>query len=188
METKNAPHTAGNPAARSIDWTPYLVGTGIGVLSWVAFAVAHDPLGVTTAYSRFASLFALPFLGESGVAGNPYWKPMPFAFDYSMIFLVGLVLGSFTSALFKRSLRIELMHNNWRNRFGGSLAKRFTVAFFGGAILMYGARLAGGCTSGHAISGGLQLALSSWVFLIGIFTSGILSAAILFGSKKGERQ
>ncbi len=184
MENRNA-----QPAATGrMDWTPYLAGAGIGVLSWVAFAVAHDPLGVTTAYSRFASLFALPFMGHAGVAANSYWKPMPLSLDYSVVFLIGLMLGSFTSALLKGTLHVELMHNIWRERFGGSLVKRFVVAFFGGAILMYGARLAGGCTSGHAISGGLQLALSSWVFLLVIFASGIVSSAILFGTRKGDRQ
>ena len=175
------------PAARRIDWTPYLSGAGIGVLSWVAFGVARDPLGVTTAYSRFASLFVLPFLGQAGVAHNSYWKPMPFRLDYSVIFLVGLMLGSFVSALLSGGLRIEWMHNNWRERFGGSVAKRLLVAFLGGAIIMYGARMAGGCTSGHAISGGLQLALSSWIFLLVMFATGIVFSALLFRSRKGGR-
>ena len=41
-------------ARRKLDWSPYLVGAGIGVLSWIAFGVVKDPLGVTTAYSRIA--------------------------------------------------------------------------------------------------------------------------------------
>jgi uncharacterized protein len=46
--------------------------------------------------------------------------------------------------------------------------------------MLFGARLAGGCTSGHGISGGLQLALSSWVFMISLFSSGIIIALILY--------
>ena len=45
---------------------------------------------------------------------------------------------------------------------------------------MYGARLANGCTSGNGISGGLQLALSGWVFLTVMFPTGILTAFLLF--------
>ena len=45
---------------------------------------------------------------------------------------------------------------------------------------MYGARLANGCTSGNGISGGLQLALSGWVFLVVMFPAGILTAFLLF--------
>jgi uncharacterized membrane protein YedE/YeeE len=54
------------------------------------------------------------------------------------------------------------------------------VAFLGGVIIMYGARMAGGCTSGHGISGSLQLAVSSWVFFLTMFAFGIGTALILF--------
>jgi hypothetical protein len=54
-------------------------------------------------------------------------------------------------------------------------------AFAGGVILMFGARLAGGCTSGHGISGSLQLALSGWAFFASVFLSGILTAFLIFG-------
>ena len=69
----------------------------------------------------------------------------------------------------------------WAERFGSTPAKRFAGAFFGGILLMIGARLAGGCTSGHGISGALQLAVSSWIFLITIFVSGIAAAVVLYG-------
>ena len=187
MGSSAASHLHHPSRARRIDWSPYLTGIGIGVLSWVAFGVAHDPLGVTTAYSRIASVFALPLMGSSGVAANSYWKTMPLSLDYGVVFLGGLMLGSFFSALFAGSLRIEAMHSNWRERFGHSVAKRYVAAFFGGGILMYGARLAGGCTSGHAISGGLQLALSSWVFLIVMFASGLAISAIVYSAGKGGR-
>lgn len=187
MKINRASHSPDQQSIRLIDWSPYLCGIGIGILSWVAFGLAHDPLGVTTAYSRVASLFALPILGSEGVARNSYWKTMPLSFDYGVIFLGGLMLGSFFSALFAGGLRIETMHSNWRERFGGSVAKRLAVAFFGGTILMYGARLAGGCSSGHAISGGLQLALSSWVFLIVMFASGLAISALIYGFGEGGR-
>jgi uncharacterized membrane protein YedE/YeeE len=48
---------------------------------------------------------------------------------------------------------------------------------------MYGARLAGGCTSGHGISGSLQLAVSSWTFFLTMFASGVLTALVLFRSR-----
>lgn len=180
---KSAAETSVQAANRRIDWSPYLAGIGIGVLSWVAFAVAKDPLGVTTAYSRVASLFAVPILGVDGVARNTYWKAMPLSLDYGVVFLGALMIGSFASALLSGSLRIELVPGNWRNRFGGSVAKRLVASFLGGAIIMYGARLAGGCTSGHAISGGLQLALSSWVFLVVMFLSGLALSALMYGGK-----
>ena len=73
----------------------------------------------------------------------------------------------------------------WRERFGGSVAGRMAVAFVGGAVAMYGARMAGGCTSGHGISGGLQLAVSSWTFVAVMFATGIATAAVLFRGSRG---
>jgi len=60
------------------------------------------------------------------------------------------------------------------------VAKRFVAAFLGGIVIMYGARLAGGCTSGHGISGGLQLAVSSWLFLAVMFGTGLGISALMF--------
>ncbi len=167
-------------AARRIDWSPYLVGAGIGILSWVAFAAFGDPLGVTTAYSRVASLFALPVIGADAVATNSYWKAMPLKWDYGVWFLVGIPFGAFLSAVLSGTWKLELVPEVWKERFGPSVVKRFAAAFLGGIVIMYGARLAGGCTSGHGISGGLQLALSSWVFLIVMFATGLVVSALMF--------
>ena len=165
---------------RPVDWSPYGVGVGIGMLSWVAFAVFGDPLGVTTAYSRIASLFAVPVIGADAVAANSYWKSMPLKWDYGVWFLVGIPVGSFLSAILSGTWRLELVPEVWKERFGPSVAKRFIAAFLGGIVIMYGARLAGGCTSGHGISGGLQLAVSSWLFLGVMFATGLGVSAILF--------
>ena len=170
-------------ATRRIDWSPYLVGVGIGVLSWIAFAVAKDPLGVTTALSRVAAPVASPFIGADAVASNSYWSPMPFSWDYGVLFLVGTMAGALVSSLVTGTFHIEVVPRFWKERFGGSIVKRFVAAFLSGAAIMYGARLAGGCTSGHGISGGLQLALSSWVFLVVMFASALAASALVFGRK-----
>jgi uncharacterized membrane protein YedE/YeeE len=164
----------------SIDWSPYLAGAGIGVLSWIAFAIAKDPIGITTAFGRVAGVVAIPVLGAEAVAKNSYWAQAPFAFDYGVLFLIGVMLGAFASAIASGTFRLELVPEVWKERFGGSVLKRFAAAFLGGAVIMYGARLAGGCTSGHGISGGLQLAVSSWVFLGVMFASGLIVAAAMF--------
>jgi uncharacterized membrane protein YedE/YeeE len=51
-------------------------------------------------------------------------------------------------------------------------------------VIIYGARLADGCTSGHGISGSLQLAVSSWTFFLVLFAAGIATAWVLFRSPK----
>jgi uncharacterized membrane protein YedE/YeeE len=172
-----------NAAERRTDLSPYVIGAAIGVLSWVAFAVAREPLGVTTALSRAAAPVAGLFLGADAVAKNSYWAPMPFSWDYGVLFLVGLMGGAFVSSLAGGTFRFETVPRFWRERFGGSVAKRFAGAFLGGAGMMFGARMAGGCTSGHGISGTLQLALSSWLFLVTIFASALIASRIVFGPR-----
>ncbi|MCC6234735.1 MAG: YeeE/YedE family protein [Verrucomicrobiales bacterium] len=161
-------------------WNAYWVGAGIGVLSWVAFAVVNQPLGISTALSAASGVCALPVMGVEGVAQNAYWAKTPFKWDGGMLFLVGTFLGSFLSAWTSRTWRWEIVPSTWAGRFGSSGGKRLAAAFIGGAIIMYGARLAGGCTSGHGISGSLQLALSSWTFFLTMFGSGVVTAWLLF--------
>lgn len=179
----------GAVVARRIDFTPYLVGIGLGILSWIAFALAKEPLGITTALSRVGEPVAAAAIGEKAAASNAYWAPMPFAWDYGVLFLVGVLAGAFVSSLATGTLRIEAVPRFWRERFGPSVVKRLVAAFLAGAAIMYGARLAGGCTSGHGLSGGMQLALSSWVFLVVMFASALSASALIFGRQtKGERR
>ena len=164
-----------------IDWTPYLAGCGIGLLSVLVFVVVNKPLGITTEFSSLGALIMAPIMGETFVAQNSYWKATPFSWSYGTYFLIGVVLGGFLSAAAARRLRFEAVPKVWADRFGPSVAWRFLWAFIGGTIIMFGARLAGGCTSGHAISGGLQLALSSWVFIVVMFLSALITARVLYG-------
>jgi len=68
----------------------------------------------------------------------------------------------------------------WATQFGPSRIKRLSAAFAGGLLLLFGARLAGGCTSGHMISGISQLAVGSLIFGIVTFSVAILTAKFLF--------
>lgn len=160
--------------------TPYLVGAGIGVLSWIVFAVVNAPIGMTTALSEISGAALSPVIGAETVAANTYWAKTVPAFDYGMLFLIGTLIGAAASALATGTFRLEAVPQVWRERFGSSPLNRFIAAFLGGVIIMYGARLAGGCTSGHGISGGLQLAVSSWIFIAVMFTAGLATTAILY--------
>jgi hypothetical protein len=158
----------------------YLIGAGIGVLSWIVFVVANNPLGITTALSQVSGGAAIPILGADAVATNTYWAKNVLQIDYGTLFLVGTMLGGMLSAVISGVWKLESVPTIWAKRFGPSVVKRYLVAFVGGVIAMYGARLANGCTSGNGISGGLQLALSGWIFLAVMFPAGILTAFILF--------
>ena len=68
----------------------------------------------------------------------------------------------------------------WAERFGESVWLRLSVGFLGGGLMAFGARMAGGCTSGHGISGAMQLSVGSWIALLGFFVGGIATAMLLF--------
>lgn len=162
-------------------WNPYLVGALIGVLSLLTFSIADKPIGMSTGIAQASGACALPFLGGEGVAANAYWakKAIP-QWDYGSLFVAGTFLGALLSALMSGGFRITKVPEVWRERFGPSVVKRFAAAFLGGVVILYGARLADGCTSGHGISGSLQLAVSSWTFFLVMFASGIATAFVLF--------
>lgn len=162
-------------------WNPYLVGVGIGVLSWAAFAIADKPIGVTTALSQCSGVVARPIIGSEGVRANAYWARNPPAWDYGTLFLFGIALGSLVAAAASRDLKIEVVPAVWRERFGWSPGGRLLAAFVGGALVMYGARMADGCTSGNGISGSLQLAVTGWTFFITMFITGVATARLMFG-------
>lgn len=161
-------------------WHPYCVGAMIGVLSWAAFAIVNQPIGMSTAISQASGAAACILVGDEAVNENAYWKKFEPRWDYGTLFLAGTFGGALVSALVGRTYRLEVVPQVWRNRFGPSPVKRLAAAFLGGVLTLYGARLAGGCTSGHAISGALQLALSSWTFVFVMFAAGIATALILF--------
>jgi uncharacterized protein len=161
-------------------WNSYLVGIGIGLLSMAVFWLADKPLGMSTALSQASGACAAAFAGWENVGKNAYWAKNIPAWDYGTLFLVGTFLGALVSALIGRSFKVESVPSVWKERFGPSVPKRLAGAIVGGILVMYGARLAGGCTSGHGISGSLQLAVGSWTFFIVMFAAGAATAFLMF--------
>lgn len=98
-----------------------------------------------------------------------------------------LVIGVFAGAWISSRLSGDRAERSvpplWEWRFGKSTGKRLAAAFGGGALMMFGARLAQGCTSGHGISGALQLALSSWIFVVLLFAAGTAMTFALYGNE-----
>jgi uncharacterized protein len=175
-----------NPLAMK-SWSPYAVGIGIGVLSWLAFATADQPLGISTAFEHTAALgekAAVPQAEQS----NPYFakkaeegKPPKIGWEWMVV--LGVFLGALLSSWWSGDRSSEPVPAMWRERFGGSVPLRLAAAFFAAALMIFGARLAGGCTSGHGISGNLQLAVSSWVFTAVFFAAAIITSLALYGRK-----
>jgi uncharacterized membrane protein YedE/YeeE len=162
-------------------WSPYVVGALLGLLTWFTFGVAHKALGVSTNFSQAVRLVEEAVAPEhaKGVAYFADYK-VPKAIGWEAAIFVGLIVGVAVSAWLSKDQSGAQLPELWVQRFGPSRWKAYGLAFLGGAILIYGARLAGGCTSGHGISGSLQLAVSSWVFFLSLFVSGVATAFVLF--------
>ena len=173
-------------------WSPYWVGAGIGVLSWITFGLMGKALGVSTTLVRAAGTLE-KIVAETHVYSNEYFirylgtavDPKP-VFEWQFALVVMLVLGAFFSAWLSGEKLREEVPRLWEWRFGSSRRLRNAVAFLGGAVLLFGARLAGGCTSGHGISGSMQLAISSWSFFLSMFVAGVVTAFMLYGKNGGD--
>ena len=164
-------------------WSPYVVGTGIGLLSWATFLFMDKALGTSTTFVNAAGALE-GTVAPDHVESNSYFakylvstadKANP-VFDWQFALVVMLIVGAFMARKLGSASKPELVPPTWAAAFGPSKTKRFAGAFLGGVLLLYGARMAGGCTSGHGISGGLQLAVSSYLFMAGMFAAGIATA------------
>lgn len=160
-------------------WSPYLVGAGIGVLSWLAFLFLDKPLGCSTAFSHTAGLLG-GIVCKERVRRNPYYQKTPPAIDWQWMLVVGILLGALASSCLSGQFRVAWVPDLWAARFGGGAMGRWLAALAGGVCMGFGARWAGGCTSGHGISGILQLAVSGWVSAACFFIGGIATAMAVY--------
>ncbi len=157
-------------------WSPYVVGALIGVLVWLTFLLSDKPVGASTAYARVAGLIGMIFAPRH-TESLKYFQDTKPRIDWEVMFVVGAIGGAFLAAWHGSELTGEWLPPMWEARFGASsLPLRLAITFAGGAFMAFGARMAGGCTSGHGISGALQLSVGSWVALVCFFIGGMAVA------------
>ena len=177
-----------NPLRMKV-WSPYLVGAGIGVLSWLTFATVNRPIGITTAFEYSAALTeqaAAPQVAQPYLDAKAKDNKAP-KIDWEWMLVLGVLIGAYASSRMPGDRAPEeKVPPLWRSRFGDSPGVRYVGALLGGLIMMFGARVAQGCTSGHAISEVLQLALSSWIFAPVMAVAGMAVAFLIYG-KEGRR-
>lgn len=160
-------------------WSPYLVGTLIGLLSMATFYFSNKPLSVSTAYARLAGLVGNLFSKEHTENLKFYQDTKP-KIEWGEMLVFGMLLGAFIAAVTGSEIADAWVPELWKHRFGADVLFRQGIAFVGGAMMAYGARLAGGCTSGHGISGALQLSVSSWIALVCFFIAAVATAHLLY--------
>lgn len=160
-------------------WSPYVVGIGIGILSGFTFLISKKPIGCSTAFARTSGMVEKIFRGKK-VTEKLYYQEVKPIIDWEWMLVLGIVIGSLISSLLSGDFHWQWVPLRWASTFGSNALVRILVAILGGVCLGFGARWTGGCTSGHGISGTLQLALSSWISAICFFIGGITTAFLLY--------
>ena len=169
---------------RKEEWSPYVAGILLGVVGVLAVLLSNSLLGASGAFENIAGLIGKAVAPQA--FDNMYFNfIMPPGITWGVILLVGVffggMLGAFSSGTFKWRL---VSDDQWKKVFGPQVWKRWVLAFLGAIVLEYGAGIAGGCTSGLAISGGMLLAPAAVLFIGGLFASGLLSAMVVY--RKGS--
>ena len=129
-------------------WNPYLAGVLAGILMILSVWISGKFFGTSTTFVRVAAVIEesvgidtstnLHFTEKKGKYGA---GALP---DWQLMFVFGILLGAFVSARSSGDFKLQTVPDMWRKRFGSGPAKRGVVAFFGGVIALFGARLAGG--------------------------------------------
>lgn len=161
-------------------WSPYLAGAGIGVLMILAFVLANRPIGCSTAYLKASGMLGR-LVAPERTGATEYYRRFTPTIDWQFMIVPGIIIGAFLAAWLSGTFRIEVIPGFWADRIGTSVALRWAVGLAGGILLGFGARWAGGCTSGHGIGGNIQLSIASMLASAGFFIGGILVALSLFG-------
>jgi len=149
---------------------PYFGGLVLGIVLFLALFLTGNGLGSSGGTTRIVA-FVEDQIAPAHVDRTPYLlklaggtkNPLD---DWIIPVFFGALIGGFTSGwIFGRAKFETTRGPNVTNR------TRWLMAFLGGTIFLYGARMARGCTSGQALSGGATLAAGSWLVMFAIFAS-----------------
>ena len=154
---------------------PYISGIGIGTILFISFFLIGKGLGGSGSLTRLLA-FSLDSVVPEYAASLDYFSryltgtlhPLD---NWLVYMLIGVFAGGLIAAFRgKRTKAILLKGEHTTNK------RRILTAFLGGILVALGARLAGGCTSGLAITGASVLAVAGWVFFLSVFAAGLTVA------------
>jgi len=161
-------------------WSPYVAGILIGLLQIPAFLIIETALGASSSYVTVGGLIAswmdpsilhIDYVARHVAATAKNW--------WQVAFVGSIAIGALLSTTLSGAKR-RAISPIWERALGSaSPAKRYAVAFVAGFLMLFGARIADGCTSGHGLSGMAQLAVGSTVAVAAMFTGGIAAALLL---------
>ncbi|VAX28930.1 hypothetical protein MNBD_IGNAVI01-1324 [hydrothermal vent metagenome] len=159
-------------------WNPYIAGALLGLVMLFTFFMLGRGIGASSALARLGVFIENIFFPDY-VLSNPAWgryvsggkSPL---LNFMTFEVLGVIIGGFIAGRQGRRNKIEILKGpNISNK------KRLIFALLGGMFMGLGARVARGCTSGLALTGGATMALSGWIFMLSIFAVGFALAYFL---------
>ncbi len=140
-------------------WMGGILMSGLLLLTFSVFG-ADRPIGASTYVPYFAGI-----IFDLDPEKYSYLKDISNPGSWEGVMLFGALLGGFVTSVFiTRSFRFSLIPSGWKKYKNNSVLSRLFWSFISGFIMIIGARMAGGCTSGHFMSGMSQMAISSMIF------------------------
>lgn len=183
------------------EWSWFQAGLGLAAAFLLAVLLVK-PIGVSTQFVILDGMIASriqPDLVQKdpesktgytssnaylAKSGGKYAKNIAHPLNYSFVFVLAMLAGGWIARITRKDRSLRQIPDVHRARFGGSLAIRSLLAFLGGVIVLSGARLAGGCTSGHMMSGMMQTAVSGYLFAGAAFAVAVPTALLLYTPRK----
>ncbi|MGY0217678.1 YeeE/YedE thiosulfate transporter family protein [Endozoicomonadaceae bacterium StTr2] len=179
-------------------WNWKISGLALG-LTFLLAVLLVKPIGVSTQFVIFDGIvwnlfsdvvvednssktgYASPnaYLNKSG---GKYASNIANPLNYSFVFVLAMVLGGFVASRMQSNAP-DADSNNLSVTCDKPDSKRYLTVFLGGALVLFGARLAGGCTSGHMMSGMMQTSLSGYLFAMGAFAVAVPVAMLMYRRK-----
>lgn len=162
---------------------PVGVSTQFVILDGIVWDILSDDIAIKGSDSKTGYSSTNAYLNKSG---GKYAKNIANPINYSFIFVLAMIAGGYIASKLQANDEDNStsMPPVWTERFGHSENKRYLATFLGGVLVLFGARLAGGCTSGHMMSGIMQTSLSGYLFAFGAFATAVPLATLLYN--RGE--
>lgn len=173
------PEPGGSARAAAPYMNPYLAGLGLGLVLLAAYVVMGRGLGASGAVTSFVS-WAVSLVSPAHAKGNEFFVEyleggLGHPLKTWLVFeVLGVLAGGFISGALAGRLS-RTVEKGPRI----SVAGRLGFAFGGGALMGIGAKLARGCTSGQALSGGAVLNAGSWAFMMMVFAGAYALAGLM---------
>jgi len=157
-------------------WSPYASGVLLGLTLLATFYISGRGLGASSAVTIVtaeSTYTVFPEFISKLRYFDQYVNVIAPLINWNIFLMLGLLVGALAGSLATGNFKVQFDRKQ-----GMSIGTRVITALSGGMLIGFAARLARGCTSGVALSGGAQLAVGGWIFVIAMFAAGFLTVAL----------